>query len=97
MMAKTIDSHNHKKNSPANISRRQFLAGAASALAAPYFVPATALGRSGLVPPSEPVGRNEPPRVGLKSERSGRTASEGLRSKWYSYSATRGLPGAKST
>ncbi len=37
------------------VSRRLFLKGATAALAAPYFVPASALGRSGYIPPSERI------------------------------------------
>ena len=42
---------------PHNVSRRSFLATAASAAAAaPYIVPASALGRDGAVPPSDRIG-----------------------------------------
>ncbi len=37
------------------VSRRQFLAGAATAMAAPYLVPASALGRNGATAPSERI------------------------------------------
>ncbi|HSW44842.1 MAG TPA: Gfo/Idh/MocA family oxidoreductase [Phycisphaerae bacterium] len=38
-----------------NLSRRAFMKGAAAAVAAPYFVPASALGKSGWLPPSERI------------------------------------------
>ena len=38
-----------------NVNRRTFLKGAAAAVAAPYFVPASALGRGGWKPPSERI------------------------------------------
>ena len=37
------------------VSRRRFLAGAAAAMAAPYFVPASALGAGGRTPPSDRI------------------------------------------
>ena len=37
------------------ISRRNFLSGAAAAVTAPYIVPASALGRAGMTPPSERI------------------------------------------
>lgn len=38
-----------------NLSRRKFLSRAAAAVAAPYIIPASALGREGAVPPSERI------------------------------------------
>ena len=49
---------NKRTNSTAarrRTSRRRFLAGAAAALAAPWIVPASALGRNGQLPPSERI------------------------------------------
>jgi len=43
------------KRHNAGVSRRAFLKGAAAAVAAPYFVPASALGRAGWKPPSERI------------------------------------------
>jgi hypothetical protein len=39
----------------ATLSRRRFLSGAAAAVAAPYIVPASVLGRGGAIPPSERI------------------------------------------